>query len=238
MSKKILVFSAHAVDFVWRCGGTIAKYVKNGNEVKIIDLTFGSRGESDAMWRQNPGITEPEVRAKRKEEALAAAKVLGASIEFFNWDDHLLTLDKAMVDQMAKAIKEFHPDFILTHTEDPANMDHTNAHNAVIAALRSAQVWGVHPELPVVTDTNIYFFEPDISEFAGFNPNCFIDITDVIDLKIKAMEAVGAQQHLIKNYTNRAEYRGVIAKRMKVDPNILYAEAFQSFYPRVANEFV
>ena len=35
--KKVLVVSAHAADYVWRSGGTIAKYVANMN-VDVIDL--------------------------------------------------------------------------------------------------------------------------------------------------------------------------------------------------------
>ena len=31
--KKVLVISAHAADYVWRAGGTIAKYIKHGADV-------------------------------------------------------------------------------------------------------------------------------------------------------------------------------------------------------------
>ena len=31
--KKMLVVSAHAADYVWRAGGTIAKYIKHGAEI-------------------------------------------------------------------------------------------------------------------------------------------------------------------------------------------------------------
>lgn len=235
--KKVLVLSAHAVDFLWRCGGTIARYAQAGHEVKIIDFTFGARGESDQVWKENPSTTEQAVRERRRAEATAAAKILGASISFYEWEDHLLDIDRAGVMRIAADIKDFHPDIILTHTEDPLNMDHTVANHAVIAALRSAQVYGVYPEKPVVTTTNIYMFEPDQPELAGFNPDFFVDITDVMDLKIKAMEAITSQQHLLKNYTNRAEYRSYLAKRLACDPGIKYAEAFVRFMPQVGKFF-
>lgn len=235
--KKILVLSAHAVDFIWRCGGTIARYAKAGHEVKIVDFTFGSRGESDQVWRENPTITEPEVRTRRRGEAAEAAKILGASIDFYDWEDHLLVIDREGVMRIASDIKDFHPDIILTHTEDPLNPDHTAANHAVMAALRSAQVYGVYPEKPVVTTTNIYMFEPDQPELAGFNPDYFIDITDVMDQKIAAMQVVASQQHLLKNYTNRAEYRSYLAKRLACDPGIRYAEAFVRFMPQVGKFF-
>ena len=46
--KKVLVVSAHAADYVWRSGGTIAKYIKHGAEVHVVVLSFGIRGERGA----------------------------------------------------------------------------------------------------------------------------------------------------------------------------------------------
>lgn len=43
--KRILVVSAHAADYVWRSGGTIAKYIKHGANVDVVVLSFGVRGE-------------------------------------------------------------------------------------------------------------------------------------------------------------------------------------------------
>ena len=47
--KKMLVVSAHAADYVWRAGGTIAKYIKHGAEVHLVVLSFGDRGESNDL---------------------------------------------------------------------------------------------------------------------------------------------------------------------------------------------
>ena len=41
--KKVLVVSAHAADYVWRAGGTIAKYIKHGAQVHVVVLSFGVR---------------------------------------------------------------------------------------------------------------------------------------------------------------------------------------------------
>ena len=41
--KKVLVVSAHAADYVWRSGGTIAKYIKHGADVHVVVLSFGIR---------------------------------------------------------------------------------------------------------------------------------------------------------------------------------------------------
>ena len=48
--KTALVISAHAADFVWRCGGAIALHQEKGYAVTIACLSFGERGESDVLY--------------------------------------------------------------------------------------------------------------------------------------------------------------------------------------------
>ena len=128
--KNVLVISAHAVDFVWRAGGTIARYAKNGHRVKIIDLTLGQRGESQSLWKANPDMTEEKAMEIRREEARAAAEILGAEIVFYDWKDHLLMFTREMMEQITADVMEFQPDIVLTHSaSDPLNEDHTRAHS-------------------------------------------------------------------------------------------------------------
>ena len=75
--KNILVFSAHAADFVWRAGGAIALYASRGYRLRILCLSFGERGESQETWKE-PGITVERVKEIRREEASRAAAILGA----------------------------------------------------------------------------------------------------------------------------------------------------------------
>lgn len=49
---KILVFSAHPADFCSRSGGTIAKHVRRGDEVRVVILTYGERSESDDLYSE------------------------------------------------------------------------------------------------------------------------------------------------------------------------------------------
>ena len=54
--KSALVISAHAADFVWRCGGAIALHQKRGYEVTIVCLSFGERGESGNLWKRDRSL--------------------------------------------------------------------------------------------------------------------------------------------------------------------------------------
>ena len=236
MGKNVLVISAHAVDFVWRAGGTIAQYAGNGNRVKIIDLTFGQRGESQSVWKNHPGISEEEVAGVRRKEAQATADILGAEIVFYNWKDHLLLLDREMIERISADIMEFQPDIVLTHSaSDPLNQDHDNADRAVLAALRGANVSGVFPDKTPTKQVEVYTFEPDEPDVSDFHPDIYIDITDSFETKLAAMQAVPSQTFMVADYTIRSQYRGALAKRFV--PGIKYAEAFQRVTPLVAKRF-
>jgi len=48
--KTALVISAHAADFVWRCGGAIALHQQRGFDVTVACLSYGERGESARLY--------------------------------------------------------------------------------------------------------------------------------------------------------------------------------------------
>ena len=72
--KTALVISAHAADFVWRCGGAIALHQKLGYEVTVACLSYGERGESARLWKEGKSLDE--VKSIRRKEAENAASAL------------------------------------------------------------------------------------------------------------------------------------------------------------------
>ena len=93
-NKTALILSAHAADFVWRCGGAIALHEKLGYKVTIACMSYGERGESAKLWKQS-GMTLEKVKSNRKSEAEKAAKALNAhNIIFFDLGDYPLEIDK------------------------------------------------------------------------------------------------------------------------------------------------
>ena len=116
--------SAHAADFVWRAGGAIARCAAEGGAVTVLCLSFGERGESAALWRDE-GATLESVKAARAEEAAAAAETLGARIEFFDAGDYPLRPTVELEDALVARFRALAPTLLLTHAErDPYNLDH------------------------------------------------------------------------------------------------------------------
>ena len=77
-ATSALVISAHAADFVWRCGGAIALHAQKGYEVTVVCLSFGERGESARLWRE-PGMSLDRVKDARRAESEKAAAVKAAA---------------------------------------------------------------------------------------------------------------------------------------------------------------
>lgn len=236
--NSVVVFSAHSGDFVWRAGGAIAKSAARGDDVHVICLSFGERGESQGLWRQE-GMTMDTVRRVRRQEASSAAEILGASTDFLDLGDYPLSVDESAFDTVVDLLRQYQPNTILTHVaQDPYNRDHNMAHEVLLRARMVAQAMGHQTESPPIGAPQVLMFEPHQPEMCGFSVDLLLDITDVFDLKRRAMECMGAQSHLIEYYTDLAVRRGVQAVRNGGSKSITHAEAHARLFPVVGGELV
>jgi 4-oxalomesaconate hydratase len=236
MSRKVQVIGAHSADFVWRAGGAVAKAVENGGTAEVIALSYGERGESGELWKQE-GQTVENVKKIRHGEAGAAAAALGASFRCLDLGDYPLQIDADALNQIADAIRAFAPDVLITHTDrDPFNPDHPIAFTAVDRARGLAAGAGVQSGFATVSPPALFLFEPHQPELCNFTPTTFVDITSVIEKKKAAMAEMKAQQYLQTYYAQRAEQRANHARRASGDKSVQYAEAFQRVIPQVVSE--
>lgn len=238
--KTALVISAHAADFVWRCGGAIALHQSLGYEVTIACLSFGERGESARLWKD--GKTLDEVKSIRKAEAEKAATALDAhDIRFFDLGDYPLEMARDAKFRLVDLIREVQPRFMMSHSHyDPYNTDHMYATSVAMECRMIAQAWGHNPGEKVLGAPQLYLFEPHQTEQMGWKPDVFLDITPVWDKKRAAIECMEGQHHLWDYYTNVAENRGNHFRRNSGGQAggrpAQYAEGFQSVYPRTVDE--
>ena len=69
--QRILVVMAHPDDAEFICGGTIARLVAEGRDVRYVLVTSGNRGSHEE------GMTMERLGKMREEEQRHAAEVLG-----------------------------------------------------------------------------------------------------------------------------------------------------------------
>lgn len=232
-ARRMLVVGAHSADFVWRSAGAVAKHTASGGEAVVVALSYGERGESGVLWKED-GQTEENVKKIRHEEAAAAASVVGAGFEALDLGDYPLRVDDLAVERLVDIIREFAPHVMLTHPDrDPFNPDHPVAHAAVAKARLLTSGAGVASAFRTAPPSEFLVFEPHQPELCGFIPSTFVDITEVFDKKVEAMRQMAAQQYLQEYYAERAGHRGNHARKVTGNAEIRYAEAFQRLLPNV-----
>jgi LmbE family N-acetylglucosaminyl deacetylase len=186
MNDAVAVIAAHPDDEVLGCGGTIARLAKDGRPVHILLLADGVSSRGDAEIAE----TVPEDLVVRNKAAERACKILGCqSVQNLGLPDNRLdSLDLLHVVKVVENfIQKYRPSTVFTHHAGDVNIDHRVVHDAVIAACRP---------LPGHCVEELLFFEvPSSTEWRPpgsgpvFDPNWFVDIADVLDVKLKALDA-------------------------------------------------
>ena len=239
--KTALVISAHSADFVWRAGGAIALHQERDFEVTVVCLSYGERGESAKLWKQD-GMTLDKVKTERRKEAENAATSLGVNdIRFFDVGDYPLDLGRETQNRMVDVIREVQPQFMMSHSKwYPYNTDHMNTTTFALECRMIAQAWGHNPGQKVLGAPQLYLFEPHQTEQMEWKPTTFLDITDVWDKKWAAIQCMQGQEHLWNFYRNVAENRGNHFRRNSGGQAggraAIYAEGFETVFPRTVDE--
>jgi 4-oxalomesaconate hydratase len=234
-TSSVLVFSAHAADFVWRAGGAIALYASRGRRVRILCLSYGERGESQGAWKQ-PGMTTERVKEIRRAESERAARLLGADVRFFDAGDYPLRASDALIEALVEEYRTSRPEIVLTHAyHDPYNPDHPAANQISLQARVYAQAEGYRLAGPALGAPPVFMFEPHQPEQCDFKPEVLLDITPVWDRKRQAMESMEAQKHLVDYYSDLSRRRGTQAVRNSGRKGIVHAEAYQRVFPQVTD---
>lgn len=218
--KRILVIAAHPDDEVLGCGGTIARLNKEGYKITTLILGEGISSRDDVRDAKKRKVDI----LKLKGEAKRANTILGVKKVFFhdfpdNRFDTVSFLD--IVKAIEKIKNNIKPDIIFTHYEKDLNIDHQITYRAVITATRP---------LKKETVKEIYSFEiPSSTEWSyplSFSPDMFFDISETIDIKLKALKKYQTE---LRESPHPRSWEGVklVAKLWGMKVGLNYAEAFK-----------
>ncbi|NOZ28635.1 MAG: hypothetical protein GXP39_11360 [Chloroflexi bacterium] len=166
---KVLAIGAHFDDVELGCGGTLARHAQNGDEVIIYVVT--NSGYTDYAQRV---IRRPEIALAEGERA---AEILGASrLLCGDFPTNDLQFNERLVCSLRKIIDEEEIELIYTHWIDDIHLDHQSVARATLSA-------GRHVPRMFMYRSNYY----DTNKF--FRGNFYVDITDTIELKKRAIMA-------------------------------------------------
>lgn len=181
---KVLVIAAHPDDEVLGVGGTIAKYVSQGAEVRLLIVTDGciSQYRDDARLK--------EIIDAKKRETRMAADVLGISEIIYGElpDMKLDMVEHITVNQVIESvIDEFQPNIVFTQFYGDVNVDHQCVNRSAIVACRPVPGQYVKEVYSYYVSSSTEWNIQNASTV--FLPNTYVDINgEFAEKKYQAME--------------------------------------------------
>lgn len=205
---KILAIGAHLDDIEIACGGTLAKAIESGHDVKVLIMS-------------KSGYTNKEGEVQRSDELAIkegtnALRVLGIQkIDILDFPTKDIPWRSDVVNAIDLCISEFDPDIIFTHHPFDTHQAHSGVSNASVAAARRRNT--------------VFFYEP-ISpsgrSYVAFRPQIYVDIEQTIGKKVASLREHRSEykkfggEDWVEGVHARCGFRGYeIGKK--------YAEAFE-----------
>lgn len=170
---KVLVLAPHPDDESLACGGALVLHTDHGDPVKVVFLTDGAAAHHDGRY------TPSEYVALRKQEALAAASILGVDdLDFWEIPDRQLGSAEGVLVRLIDLLREYRPELIYAPSPLEFHPDHRAA---------AELVWTAVAESNLTTQVAFFDFNRPV------NVNTLIDISSVQDRKRRACELYRSQ---------------------------------------------
>lgn len=219
---KVMVVSPHPDDAEIGAGGTIASWVKQGQEVFYVVCTNGDKGSPD------PDMTSETLAKIRQQEQMEAAKILGVSeVIFLGYPDGGLEDTPAFRGDIVRMIRKHRPDVVLT--TDPYRKYWWHRDHRITGIVTMDAIF------PYARD-HLYYPEHiaegltphkvrEIYFWGSEEPDTFIDVGETFSIKLAALSChvsqIGQHAEMLKQ---RIEERD---SKVGQDQGVPVAEAFR-----------
>jgi selenocysteine lyase/cysteine desulfurase/LmbE family N-acetylglucosaminyl deacetylase len=208
---RVLGVFAHPDDETFCAGGVLARQAKAGAEVMVVSATHGEAGQI----RDSRVATRQTIGAVRESELRQACDRLGvASVECWDHTDGTLAeVDfDALVGRVAKVIRTFRPDIVLTFGPDGGygHPDHMTISRATTQACARAGDATCYPEQlddevsPHRPRTLFHSYFPDrhlmlmdrLADWLTGMPERFTGTTDFVHALLLLVQEAGTMRHV------------------------------------------
>ena len=182
MKLDILAFASHPDDVELGASGTLMTHINQGKKVGIVDITKGELGSRGSA----------ELRAK---EASIASELMGVSARVnLDLGDGFFNNSEKELKKVIEQIRYFQPDVVLCNAHSDRHPDHSRGSELVSRACFLAGLNKIETNLHGKNQEHwrpqsVYHYIQD----NWINPDFIIDITEVFDRKMDAINAYSSQ---------------------------------------------
>lgn len=234
MKLDVLAIGAHPDDIELSCSATVAKLVKQGKSVGILDLTDGELGTRGT-------------RAIRLREAEEASAILGITERMrLRLSDGNIEVNQANTRKLMQVIRHYQPTVLLFPHSQERHPDHEHAHRLC------REAWFYSGLEKIRTSYNGKKQDPfrptkyfHFMQKYEFVPSFIVDVSDVYDVKQRSLEAFSSQFYNPKS----KERETMLSSKLFLDSirardmhygslvNVAYGEPFYSIEPLGVKSF-
>ncbi len=219
---NILAFGAHPDDVELFCAGTLLKYAAAGHRIFIALATSGNQGSNLIEGRE-------KIATIREGEQMEAAKLYGAQVRFLRYDDEGLIETEEVRRNVLNAVRWADPDVVLTHFPGDMSTDHNVIATVVSRILLSLPGKNVKADVaPIKKAPSLFYW--DTGAGVGFEPEAYVDITDVMEKKQKAVAFHKSQFDWMATFQSQtlADFCRVMAEFRGLQSGFKFAEGFRA----------
>jgi LmbE family N-acetylglucosaminyl deacetylase len=222
-TDRVMVVTAHPDDPEFGAGGTIARFVKEGREVSYVIVTNGSKGSADRT------ITPDRLVHTRQDEQRKAARALGVGhVEFLGYEDGEVEDTRQLRLDITRQIRRWRPGLIITQNPHRIydnffgwHRDHRITAGVVLdcvypLARDHLSFAELLPEYEPHTVPEVYLIQWE-------QPRLLVDITETIQLKLKAIACHASQVGDLESVEARVRRRSAALGAAK---GYSYAEGY------------
>ena len=201
-ASTVLVLAPHTDDGEFGCGGTIARYVKQG--VRVVYVAF-SAAEQSVLPHLPRDILRTEVRKATEALGVADQDCLVLDFEVRRFTE----LRQQILDKMIELNRCYQPDIVFLPSANDTHQDHQTIAQEGFRAFKRTTMLGY--EVPW---NNL-----------DFRTSCFVELSEEqLNTKINAIAMYESQNH--RDYAS-PEFVRSLALTRGVQIGTRYAEAFE-----------
>lgn len=238
---EAMVIGAHPDDNDFGAAGTSALWARQGKKVVWVIMTNGAEGS------EVPSIMDSDLMLTREQEQRMSCEVLGVqAVEFLRFPDGHLTNSEEARKAIVSLIRKYRPRIVITHdptqhifAPDPNEKpdetayinhpDHRATGNIVLDAIFPA-VGNPRSYRELLAEGLLPYQVHEIYLYHGEPVNTYIDISETIDQKAKALQChvtqFGPEADMLKRIREWAAETAKEAKEKK-GLDMQHAEGFR-----------